>query len=414
MATMTKTRQRLQAADSLFPGDKITATAMPPSGEVANVLAGGEHASAMNIPWMLHCNRLKLEKELAAYREMRFDVSVPEELEAYQQLIRASATDPRAHRELAAYRQFVLNYEVVASKFAFGAFQQVTLGADELPIIIKPKRRQYFNVRYMGNDGQARRDQWQDARTAEMLEMRRLSTDKIEYPLFDIQTGRIAVQNEINAQLRFDMDWKLDIEAQANLDAGQTASGLRSLLVLHPSIIEANVPDSNYLDLRSVGTVNVFDITKLKMILQHIAAWGVDGVTPDGGFTIQSIIISPQNMRDQWDFVDLVSGFTGGAYQPNTVVPTPVREQIFNTGVMNSGWGYTWNTTPNARIPKGRLYVFSNKPVGWFFTKPEFDQVLTWDGPDFQERNEGHVVYNKVVQFAMPDLWLHHYIIVDF
>lgn len=414
MATNTKTRQRVAAAESLFPGDRITAMPLPASGEIASVLAGNERASVLNVPWMLHENRIKLNREIAAYREARFNPAIPEEAADYQALIRASATDRIANKEMAAYRQFVLLNEVIASKFAFGAFQQVTLGADELPIIVKPKKKQYFNVRYMGNDGQARRDQWQDSRSATLLEMRRLSTDKIEYPLFDIQTGRIEVQNEINAQLKWDMDFKLDVLAQAQLDANITASGLRSLLSLHPLIIAANVPDKNYLDLTGTGTAGVFDITKLKMILEHIASWGVDGITPDGGFTIQSIIISPQNMRDQWDFVDLVSGFTGGAYQPDNVVPEMVREQIFNTGVMNQAWGYSWNTIPNARLDKGRLYVFSNKPVGWFFTKPEFDQVITWDGPDFQERNEGHVVYNKVVQFVMPDLWLHHYIVVDF
>lgn len=410
----TQMRQQVNAAESLFPGDKITATALPPSGEIASVLAGRPGASALNIPWMLHANREKLHRELASYRQGLFDVNDPEQLADYQALIRASGKDRVAGAELAAYRQFVLTNEIVASKFAFGAFQQVTLGADELPIIIKPKKRQYFNVRYIGNDGQARRDQWQDSRSASLLEMRRLSTDKIEYPLFDIQTGRIEAQNEINAQLKWDMDFKLDILAQDQLDANVTDSGLRALLSLHPKIIQANVPDKNHLDLTGVGTAGVFDITKLKTILAHIASWGVDGITPDGGFTIQTIIISPQNMRDQWDFVNLVSGFSGGDSQPDTVVPTPVREQIFNTGVMNHAWGYTWNTIPNARIDKGRLYVFSNKPVGWFFTKPEFDQVLTWDGPDFQERNEGHVVYNKVVQFVMPDLWLHHYLVVDF
>lgn len=414
MATSTKSRQKLSDAEKMFPGDRIAAMPLPPSGEIANILAGRENASLINVPWMLHCNREKLSRELAAYQQDRFNPTIAEEKEAYQKLIRASATNRVANAELAAYRQFVMTNEVLASKFAFGAFQQVTLGADELPIIIKPKNRQFFHVRYIGNDGQARRDQWRDSRTAELLDMRRLSTDKVEYPLFDIQTGRIDVQNDINAQLRWDMDFKLDVEAQAQLDAGETSSGLRDLLSLHPLIITDNVPDKNYLDLTGVGTAGTLDISKIKTILQHIAAFGVDGVTPDGGFTIQSMIISPQNMRDQWDFVDLVSGFSGGAYQPNDVVPESVREQIFSSGVMNSAWGYTWNMIPNARLPKGRMYVFSNKPVGWFFTKPEFDQVITWDGPDFQERNEGHVVYNKVVQFVMPDLWLHHYIIVDF
>lgn len=412
MATLkTKARQQQRSNDTAFPGDRISATALPPGSDIASIRSGS--GDPLNCAWMLPCNRRFWASELASYREEAFDLTKPEDREMVKDLLRRSYKNREVSAEIAAYREFVLQHEILAAPFAFGAFQAVPLSDDELPEIITPKVRQYFNVRYMGNDGQARQDQWKDARSSSLLFMRRLTTDKIEYPLFDIQLGNINVLPDINAQLRFDMEMKLDVLAQAQLDANITDSGLRDLIQLHPLVVAANVPDKNHLDLTGTNP-GILTLDKIKDILSLISQWGVDGLTPDGAFQISSMIISPQNIRDQWDYVDLVSGFTGGAFQPDNVVPTSLRDQIFQTGTMTQAWGYNWSTVPNSRLDKGKLYVFSTQPVGWYFSKPALDQVITWEGPDAQEKNQGQIVYNKVCNFAMPELWLHRYVVVDF
>jgi hypothetical protein len=54
------------------------------------------------------------------------------------------------------------------------------------------------------------------------------------------------------------------------------------------------------------------------------------------------------------------------------------------------------------------MYITTTEPLGWVFTKPEFDRMLVWDesnSPDHAERRMGEVMYQKTVKFVMPDEW---------
>jgi hypothetical protein len=147
----------------------------------------------------------------------------------------------------------------------------------------------------------------------------------------------------------------------------------------------------------------------------HIARFG-QGINSDGGMSISNIQYSPENLQDWWDFVDLVSGFDSNILEedPKNVVPTAIREQIFSTGMMNSAWGMSWSSQVNATIPKGRMYVFTNQPIGWMFTKTNMDKLLRWEGPDQQEMNLAQILWQRAMMFVQPDLWRHRYVVIDF
>lgn len=409
------TRHKL---DQEFKGDRIKSIPIP-GLEVANGGVNPEASFIRAIPWFNPLNRRKWAKSQSEGRANRLDWrNNKEHRELFSAKIRLSGERSQrgydAKRELNAYREFELLQDLFAIPFAMAPFQAINLSADELPLIVFPKARQYFAVRFIGQDGSARQDQWRDERSVEQHEMRVISTDKVEYPLWDIQQGNVNRQSDINAQLRFDMEMKLDELAQAQIDSIKTTSGLRDLLALHPLIVAANIPDTNYLDLTGIGTTGVLSLEKWKRILSHINSFG-PGTDPDRSMTIQSVIMSPQNVRDQWDYIDLVSGFSGGdAVEPADTVLTSVREEIYRTGMLNNAWGYTWSSIPNNRLDKGRMYVFTNLPIGWFFTKTEMDMLLIWDGPDQMDENLGQIVWRRVYQFVTPDLWKHRVLIVDF
>ena len=190
---------------------------------------------------------------------------------------------------------------------------------------------------------------------------------------------------------------------------------------IHPNIAQNAIPDTNYLDLTNVGTygtANTWTIARLKALLNHIAMWGF-GLDPAGAISIRTMIMSPLNARDSWDYVDLVSGFDSsgsfGQQIPNNTVPQSVRENIFNSGSMiQSAWGYNWQTQYNPQVTKGRAYVFTNLPLGWYFTKTEFDRTITFDGPEQQEMNYNQIVMQKPLRFVVPDLWKYRIVIIDF
>lgn len=430
MSNGMKQAELLQMADSMFPDSSMNFKVekfIDPQSEIASLReARDSHQSLEDLgglDWILKDNRKRLLKaqEIASkgFYDWRNKKSDREELAA---MLVESEADPRGKtaKEVASYRQFVIDSDLLATPFALGAFQSINLSADELPQIVTPKARQYFNVRYIGQDGGARQDQWRTARQAAELEVNAIATDKIEYPLIDLQQGDVNEFDKINAQLRFDMEMKIDELAKSNLDAGLVTSGLRDLLNIHPRINVNNIPDDNYLDLTNTGTygtANVLTIQRLKAILARLSMWGF-GLDPDGPVRIKSMVMSPQHARDSWDFVNLVSGWnnSGGETNPQNTIPTGLRERIFSGGGMvNSAWGYSWQNIYNTQLDRGRLYVMTNLPVGWYFTKTSFDRMIEWkDEPDNVEQNMGQVMYRKALRFYMPTLWAYRYLIVDF
>lgn len=404
--------------DTMFPGNRINGRLLPASSEVASIQQTGRGLLA-NVPWMLRQNADRLDRFRSESASEVFDRSKPEEREQLAAFIRSSLENSQRSSELAAYRSFEIQRDIIASMFALSAFQEVDLNPDELPLITRPQTQQHFGVRYTGQDGGFRNAQWTTTRQAEHIEMRTIATDKVGFPLQDIQLGTIQEFDRVNSQLRYDLEMKIDTEAKDAIDDLEAASGLRDLLTLHPQIVAANVPDKNYLDLTSTGTYGTahkLTLPRIKAILSHFAKLRATNLGPYGGINLQSIQISPQNMEDQWDFVDLVSGYSGGPdpVAPQNTVPTSVRDQIFAGGMMNSAWGFSWTTMPNSRLDTGRLYCFTNKPVGWFFTKKSMDRTLRWDSPELQLANENFVAYQRVLQFATVAEWAINVLIVDF
>ncbi len=402
--------------DSALPGGKIQAMPLVNS-EIADFREG--RTVLGGVPWMLPGNAVEIANFLEATKGEVLNRRDAKDREILKQLLINSLTNNFAAGELAAYRQFEIIRDILATPFALGAFQAVPLADDELPLIVRPQTQQHFNVRYTGQDGGLRSSQWTTTRSVSSMEMRTIATDKVAYPLHDIQLGNIQESDKVNAAVRFDLEMKLDTEAKAAIDDLQIDSGLRDLLTLHPLLIAANFPDKNHLDLSDTdefGDAHVLTLARLKAILAHISSLSVQELGPEGSLSIRSMLISPQNVRDQWDYVNLVSCIEDGPtpIDPKLTVPTGVREQIFSTGTMNSAWGYKWATVPNARMDIGRLYVFMNKPIGWYFTKPKMDRLLKWDSPDLQLANENYVAMTKVIQFATVEEWAHRIVIVDF
>lgn len=403
-----------------FPGgaEKFKVKALDPNIAVQRARRGDDCA---NIPWMSPCNTDTVNGMVKMRLESGFDMSSLEEKQEYARRLIATGQDSKAREEMASYRSFVITNDVMASPFALGAFQLVNLNPDELPMIERPRSRnmQRFTVRSQGIDGGSRQEQWMTTKSVQQYELDSIATDRINYPLMDIQQGDINQSEAVNVELKYDMDMKIDALALTNIQATQTASGLRALLNIHPSVDINTIPDANYFDLNALfpGSNDVLTIQKLKFILNQVALLqGAGG--PLEGLSIQNIMMSPLNLRDSWDFIDLVSG-VGSATEgvaPDQTVTRETREAIFRSGMMTSAWGFNWSWTPNTQIPKGRMYIFMNQPIGWMFTKQSMDRTFVWNetnSPDHAEANMGEVMMRRVLSFLTVDLWKYRIIIID-
>lgn len=405
--------------DEQFPGggERMKTRPLDIRGSIARARTGEDCA---NIPWMLPDNIKQTNRLVKNRLDSTFDRDDQKQRKEYSQRLIQSASSKQASDEMASYRVFELTNDVMATPFALGFFQQVNLGDDELPAIERPRSRNYqrFTVRSQSIDGGAREAQWRTTKDVSFFEIDAISTDRVEYPLMDIQLGDINQSDAINVELKYDMEMKLDGLALTNANAAQTASGLRALLNIHPNVDPNNIPDGNYLDLNTLfpGTPGVLTLQKMKAILNAVALLqGAGG--PLEGLTIQTIHCSPLNMRDSWDFMDLVS-VTGATVTVNTnqtVIPA-VREQIYSGGQFTSAWGYNWTWSPNQQITKGRMVVQMNKPLGWMFTKTQMDKVMQWNetnSPDHAESNMGEIMYRRVLTFISPDLWKYRALFID-
>lgn len=391
---------------------------MLPAQQIRNIKAG--RGSFDDLDWMLPANIETQKREYANFVENRYNRRDQGDLQKYRDLI-VAASDPtniKAQRELAEYRKFEITSDVMAVPWAMSAFQSVPLKPNELPMIERPQSKNFnsFNVTSIGVDGGRYNAQWRTTKEVETMEMGLMSTDRVEYSIMDLQQGDISQVDAINQRLLYDLEMKMDVLAKANIDAAKVVSGLQATMNIHPSVVLDNIPDTNYLDLDATDTGKL-TIAKFKTILALVSKFGSAGGA-DVPITMRSVMISPQNLPDPWDFVSLVSGFSGGdAVEPKNTVPDSVRNSIFSTGMFTSAWGYNFNWVPNSQLAKGKMYIITDQPLGWVFTKPAFDKMLKWDetnSPDHAERNMGELLYQKAIRFVVPDEWRYRVIIVDF
>jgi len=414
--------------ESMFRGNQVSVSRVPGMrSDIASLsgISSGD-IDPKDICFIQNASRPEIASMLETLRNGRFDRRNRDDLKKYAELLKragfSSKSDMTAWNELAAYREFELTYDVMASPWALSGFQVVNLNDDELPLITIPRSRnlQRFAVQHISIDGETSRNQWRSTKDILQLEMEMLATEKVSYRLMDLQVGDVNESDAIQRELKYDLDMKVDSLALAQIDAGLMESGLRSILKVHPNINILNIPDKNYLDLTAVETAGKLSIGKLKTILAHIVMFGTIGGA-DEQFQISNIQVSPQNMQDPWDFVSMVSGWDSASDginpDPAGTIPEPVRQQIYNTGMFTNAWGQSFSWVPNSTLRKGRLYVFTNKPIGWCFMKPGLDKLLTWDertNPDYAERNYGEMMFKKAISFYMPDIWRQRYLVVDF
>lgn len=376
-----------------------------------------------NCPFINPVNYNILRKRQAEFTENRCDLANDAERKAYADKIRQSMHDEQVKSDLAAYRQFELSGDINATMFALVAFQQINLSGDELPQIIFPRGRnaQRFAVRSESFHGGSLSDQWRTSITATELDLEYIATDKVEYPTVDLHAGNVQEEQNVLSILAEDMDFKFDALALAQIDAAKTTSGLRDLLSIHPNVKTANIPDTNYLDLTDVGTYGTahkITLPRLKAILKHIVLFSA--ADPRRAIRPTSFIMSPQHAEDVWEFVDLVSGYDDSnilTSDPKNTVPTAVREEIFRTGAFTQAWGHTFNWQLNSSMDTGKLYIFTDQPLGWLFTKTEMDRTIQYNetnSPRHAEYSYGEVMFKRALRFYVPDLWKHHVVIVDF
>ncbi len=332
--------------------------------------------------------------------------------EERSEYLKASMKDPEIRSEMSAHRMFRVNNDVLAHTFALSFFELTTLAEDEWPIIENDNIDRDFKVRYIGENNGTTKKQVVERRTTTELRMKKISTQEYEFPLWDIQIGKLDNMAKCEARIAYELDLQIDDDALTILDAADIASGLPATLNLHPNIIAANIPDGNYLDLSGVELAGKITVEKIKRILDYFERFGEDVDVDRVKLMPKVIYISSLRKRDIWDFVDLVSGYDNSApsKDPKNTVPNTVRTEIYRGNALEQMFGYKFAIVSRNTIAGDTAWVSTNKPAGWFWQKPAYDLMLHDDSMEMRKKNKNSLQMQKVIQMASPSQWTNRFL----
>jgi hypothetical protein len=362
-------------------------------------------ASRIDVVKTLHQNPATLVQEMAALDEASKGLTREE---------RSKWLQERANRqqEVADAVRVKVNTDVLAQMFGLGFLQSVTLGPSDWPVIETDKRDKHYRCTILGEDGNPRKKQRVLRRAHQEYLMRKFSTEEVEYPLMSIQTGDVNEIEKVRAELTYELALLLDQAAIALLWAAKLASGLRATLDLHSSIVAANIPDANYLDL-SASDSGELTVTKMKLILAYFDSFASD-VELDGAPLAVNTMYMPSSLkRDIWDFVTMVAGYsTGSVVDPKATVPLGVGEGIFRSGKINEMFGNPVNIVTRNTIAAPYIYISTNKPCGFAWGKPSMDRVVINNSAEMENKNLNSMKMHKVGTAVIPEEWTYRFAIV--
>jgi len=312
---------------------------------------------------------------------------------------RARNRDAEAITELNALRSTTIDLYVRAtSNFATSFFEEVTLQPNEQAVYIHTFRNQ-VNVRYIGQDGDARQVKAVKAQKQVFVDMRELTTDDVVYPIRDINLGTdVNAAAQATVDLSYDLANKVDVDAKTLVDASigsfvTTGAKLNRTWIPNDRIITGNLPTTNLITLSDNGTganqSNKFRLNVIRAIMQYCNTWGnIFG----GPLKPTGTILVPAIDATDLAFEILPTGNTFNA----------VAQAVLQDYMQFDYMGYRWTMVPDVTIAQGACYPVLNRKLGDHYTKPSMDEEFVETD---RRKNIETRAQMKVHNFAVPEPW---------
>jgi hypothetical protein len=326
--------------------------------------------------------------------------STEENVQKLIQLKKDALSDPTKLMEFNRLRTLVVENLVTAQSNAASFFTKVNLEEDEEPML-ENTTTQFMKARFIGEDGKPHMTQIIKNLARQLIPLGWVSTRELEYPLVDIYKGRVGQDVLAAAPLADGITRAMDVELWKLIKAlplttfKVTGPELQRTFVLDPSIVPANVPTGNKLDLHAEGK---FNFNVIKAIVKFYMQFGnVFGQT-----IVPEVVYIPA--IDSANFVDDVSLTTA-------VLGNPALTQIFENGYVTNFGGKNLILVgdPTLDPADGYAYVRTNKPIGEWYTKPSLDLNYPANPQqipaDWIRENKGRTFMKKVFGAATPLPW---------
>jgi len=275
----------------------------------------------------------------------------------------SALTDKSAMRQLNKLRVITIQNFVTALANAAAFFETTDLLEDEEPFV-ENNTRQEVRARFIGEDGAPHMTQAIRSRSTSRIDLRTLSTDKVEYPLVDVYKGRVAEQALANIDLSYDLSMKKNAELWALVQVAVGAFSLSGskqdrVYVPHSTIKAGNLPTTNLVTLsgNTVSTKFRFDV--IRAALQWCLSWG-NNSTSFGDIVPVTFYLPSTDIGGMLDEINMNS-------PDNALV-----NEIADTGYVLKLGGKQFNVIGDATLDPaaGLCYVRTNVPLGKHLPKP--------------------------------------------
>lgn len=333
--------------------------------------------------------------------------------------------DKQATSELCGAVTQEVNINILGQLFAMSFFETKTYGPADFPIIKAELYDKNFFVSAVGLNGGNQMQQLAEGVFDYPLLFGFWATPAYEFPLYNLQTGPLNFLNKAIARVTYELGLHLDKVALNLLKANKVASGLTNLMSLHPSIVAANIPSANYLDLSGLASTGYWTVEKMKRILDYAVRFTTDVQPLEGGelagpMEVRAVHCSSRRLRDMWDQADIVAlvsdAVTGEPVSPQTAptqtVDHDTRAQIWRSGKLEKFLGKPFTLVPNNRLAADEVYVAMNRPAGQFHSKPSFDATYHNQTPEMAARNMESVWMRKCGVFHQTNSQIPNYLVV--
>jgi len=284
---------------------------------------------------------------------------------------RAYEGDVQAFQELNSLRIITIDNFVTAQANALAFFNVVPLKADEQPYL-RNTTRQEVKCRFIGEDGKPRTMQAAKLQSDTQLPLRMLSSDDIEFKIFDMYKGEIADDAKSQFDVAYDLSMKINaelwtlIKGQVGDNFNYTGSAKQArTLNLHSSIITANLPTGNLITLASNSNSTKFRFDVLRAIAQWCLQWGTSTLST-GEIVPVTVYVPSLHVGDMLDELTLGS------------VDNAMVQEIKDVGYVVSLGRKKFNIVGDATLDPAayRCYVRTNQSLGDHFTKPAGDRMF--------------------------------------
>lgn len=309
-----------------------------------------------------------MSASVASYNQLREGITAS----GRRQTMEEAISTPKGAAEFAKARKELVNISIAVDLIASELFELRPLGKDE-HIVLQTTKKAEYQVTQVAQPGGMPKKNWENPDDVNAYYVYNIKSDTIIYPTLSIQQGNLALSDGVNTDLQFSYDNKIDVDAWAAFTAifGAFPSGVYDL---HSRINSSNLPTTNVISDAAEGSITL-------QVMKDVLDWmNLAGRTP------RAIYCSPQDMKDQWDWVTVTSGLTGvGITDPKDTVPSYVKDQIYRSGKINNILGYDVFWRPLNFLASGTFYVSTNQPSGYLYFKPDLEDITYWNEEDTEK-----------------------------